>query len=247
MNVVVLLSGDSRRFQEEGYTYPKSLIELAGKPVVEHVMQAYAGLSRLGARFICVIRQDEASTYYLKSVLKILVPEAVIVEAAGPTAGGACTTLLAAEEIDNDGPLIVCNGDQVIDADLRSIVGGFQQVGLDGGIIVFRAVHPRWSFVKCDGSGLVVETSEKRPISDLATAGFYHFRRGRDFVAAAKSMIVKDAHVNGAFYVCPAYNEMILDGARIGVHHMAATDYHSLATPASLRDYEDLLRLRRLG
>lgn len=245
MNIVVLLSGDSRHFAEEGYLYPKSLVEVAGRPAIEHVVGAYAGLSALGARFIFVIRQDESAAFHLKSVLSILLPSATVLEAAGPTGGGACTTLLAAQEIDGDEPLIVCNGDQVIEADLPAIVAGFERRDLDGGVVVFNAVHPRWSFVRCDDQGLVVETSEKRPISDLATAGFYYFRHGSDFCAAAKSMILKDAHVNGAFYVCPSYNEMILKGARIGVHHIEFADYHSLATPASLREYDGLLRQRR--
>ena len=53
---------------------------------------------------------------------------------------------------------------------------------MDGGVIVFDSVHPRWSFVRVDKAGFVIETAEKRPISRLATAGFYYFRRGADFV-----------------------------------------------------------------
>ena len=82
-----------------------------------------------------------------------------------------------------------------------------------------------------------------RPRSELG-ATFTFVVRGADFVAAAQSMIAKDAHVNGAFYVCPSYNEMILDQARIGISRLAAERYHSLANPSSIQDFEDCLRRR---
>jgi dTDP-glucose pyrophosphorylase len=107
--------------------------------------------------------------------------------------------------------------------------------------VVFQAVHPRWSYVKVDRNGHLVEAAEKRPISDLATAGTYWFRRAELFFSAAMDMIRKDAHVEGHFYVCPAYNELVLRGAQIGVYRIAREEYFSLATPQGARSYEDHL------
>jgi len=244
VNVVVLMSGDSRLFAEAGYVYPKSLIEVAGRPMIEHVLACYAPLAELGARFTFVVRSEESSRYHLTAILKLMMPDATVIESPKPTGGAACSALLAVDMIDSDEPLVLCNGDQVIEADLKAVVNEFQERELDGGILVFDAVHPRWSFVKVDDEGRMIEASEKRPISRLATAGFYWFRKGGDFVAAAESMIMKDADVNGAFYVCPSYNEMILRQARIGVSHMPAERYHSLANPSSMQDFEDYLRRR---
>lgn len=244
MNVVVLMSGDSRLFAEAGYVYPKSLIEIAGRPMIEHVLTSYAPLAELGARFTFVVRSEESSRYHLAAILRLMMPEATVIESPKPTGGAACSALLAVDVIDSEDELVLCNGDQVIEVDLNSVVTGFRGRGLDGGILVFDAVHPRWSFVKVDAEGQVIEASEKRPISRLATAGFYWFRRGADFVAAAQSMIMKEASVNGAFYVCPSYNEMILSQARIGICRMEAGRYHSLANPSSMQDFENYLRRR---
>ncbi|MCW2249613.1 dTDP-glucose pyrophosphorylase [Azospirillum fermentarium] len=239
INILVLLAGSSTPFREAGYSYPKSLIEIAGLPAVERVLAAYRPLEALGARFIFVVRGDENRRFHIGMVLRLLMPDAMVVETPGETAGAACTALLAVAEIDNGSPLIIANGDQIIDHDLRNVVADFQNRGLDGGILVFKAVHPRWSYVKCDDDGLLIEAAEKRPISDLATAGFYWFARGRDFVRAAERMILKDAHVDNAFFICPAYNEMILDQKRVGVHLMTRDAYHSLATPALMQRYEE--------
>ncbi len=53
--------------------------------------------------------------------------------------------------------------------------------------------------------------------------------------------IRKDAQVNGLFYICPAFNEMILAGARIGVHHISRDSYISLATPQNVDDFDQRL------
>jgi hypothetical protein len=99
-------------------------------------------------------------------------------------------------------------------------------------------VHPRWSFVRCSEDGLVVETAEKRPISNLATAGCYYFARSRDFVIAAQSMIRNGASVNDAFYICPVYNELVLQNMKIGVHKIVREQYASLATPQNVESYQ---------
>ena len=63
-------------------------------------------------------------------------------------------------------------------------------------MVTFRSLHPRYSYMLVDDNGLIVEAAEKRPISRHATAGFYWYRRGADFVQSAQDMIRKDAHVD---------------------------------------------------
>lgn len=244
MNILILLAGTSAGFKEAGYAFPKPLVEIAGRPLVQHVIEHLAPLVQSGARLIFLIRHEDNLRYHIGSVIKLLAPAAEVREVRGETGGAACTALLAVDLIAQPEPLIVLNGDQLIEGDLVALVRDFVDRQLDGGIAVFPDVHPRWSFVKCDTQGAVIETAEKRPISNLATAGFYYFARGQDFVSAAQSMILKDASVNGLFYVCPVYNELILRNQRIGVHHIAKARYVSLATPQGVETYERRLTER---
>ena len=237
INVLVLMSGPSSAFKEAGYAYPKNLVEIAGVPLVQRVLLHLYPLRELDARLICVLRRDENRRDHTGAVIHLIDPTTTAIELNGDTAGAACSALLAVDHINNHDPLIIVNGDQILEADLSAIVRGFQDRRLDGGIVVFEDVHPRWSFVKCAADGRVIEAAEKRPISKLATAGFYYFREGRDFVVAATEMIKKDANVNGRFYVCPAYNEMILQQKNIGVHIVSRAAYRSLATPADVAAY----------
>lgn len=239
MIVVIPAAGGADAFKDRGYPYCKPLTEIRGRPMIEHVWQ---GLRPLAAdRHVFVIRKEDARRAHLADVLRLMDPGCAVVAADGPTAGAACTALLAIEHIEPDRELVVANGDQVFACDLGAAVADFRARGLDGGTVVFDSVHPRWSFVRVGGDGLVTEAAEKRPISRHATAGFYYFRRGGDFVRAAQAMIRKGAEVSGAYYVCPAFNEMILRHARVGVHPIPRDAYVSLATPQNVDEYEQRL------
>lgn len=240
MIVLVPMAGGDEAFKERGYPYAKPLIEIHGKPLVEHAWSCLRGLKP--EKFVFVVRKEDVLRSHLHSVLRLMDPTSVVVQAEGRTAGAACTALLAIEHIQPDAELIVTNGDQLFECDLGAVVADFRSRKLDAGTITFDSVHPRWSFVRVGDDGLVQEAAEKRPISRSATAGFYYFRRGADFLKAATDMIRKDAHVNGLFFVCPTFNEMILGGAKIGVHKIARDEYISLATPQNVDEYEQRIK-----
>ncbi|HMB94421.1 MAG TPA: glycosyltransferase family 2 protein, partial [Tepidisphaeraceae bacterium] len=144
------------------------------------------------------------------------------------TQGQACTVLLARELIDNDQPLVIFNADTWC----RTSLSQASNSKIDGLLGVFHAEGDRWSFARTDESGRVVETAEKRRISDWACTGLYHFTRGSDFVRYADQMIERDERVNGEFYVAPVYNQMIADGRDIRLD--IATEAAALGTPEDL-------------
>lgn len=183
---------------------------------------------------------------HLRNVLKLLAPSCEIIVVDGLTAGAVCTALLVIEHINNETPLVIANADQLVEVDLCDVIQSFEQQSLDAGTLVFDSVHPRWSYVRLDEHGYVIEAAEKRPISRYATAGIYYFREGRRFVKAAMEMIKKDAHTNGIFYVCPTFNELILEQAKIGVYKISRDAYFSIATPEGVQVYEEYLKEQAL-
>ena len=241
------MAGDGGAFEVAGHRYPKNLVEIDGEPLVQRVVESLAPVIGAADRAIFLVRADEDARHHTGEVIRLLAPDAEVVRVPALETGAACTALHAVAHIDRDGPLLIFNGDQVLEADLAGIVAGFEASGLDGGTVTFDAVHPRWSYVRCGEDGLVREAAEKRPISRQATAGTYWYRRGGDFLDGAMSMIRKDASVDGAFYVCPVFNELILRGRRIGTHHVARERYFSLASLHGVDQYEEHLVLARRG
>ncbi len=245
MKIVIPMAGPDERFKQYGFPFPKPVVEIDGRPLIEHAFDCLRMTPK--PDFTFVIRKEDDQRFHLSDVLRLLDPDCAIITADGETAGAACTTMLAVEQIDNDEELVITNGDQILNFDLDRVLTDFRDRGLDAGTVVFDSVHPRWSFVKTDANGQVIEAAEKRPISRNATAGIYYFRKGSDFIAAAKAMIHKGASVNGGFFVCPAFNELILRQKKIGTYQIDRDDYVSLATPQAVEEYEQVLLARKRG
>jgi dTDP-glucose pyrophosphorylase len=108
-----------------------------------------------------------------------------------------------------------------------------QETEADGGIVTFKAIHPKWSFAKINEQGYVTEVAEKNPISDNATVGFYYWKHGFEFVKYAEQMIVNNTRVNNEFYVCPVFNEAIADKKKIKAFNI--DKLFGLGTPEDLR------------
>jgi dTDP-glucose pyrophosphorylase len=184
------------------------------------------------------VPEGHVRQYHLDNIVRLLAPNSTVIEVRGETRGAACTALLAAEMIDNGEELLVVNGNELIDADFEAVVKDFRKRKLDAGAITFSSVHPRYSYVKLDKDGFVVEAAEKRPISQNATAGFYWYAQGKTLVAALKGMIRKDAAVNGNYYICPAFNEVVLAQGKVGTYSIGAKQYHPLKSERQIDLYE---------
>lgn len=211
LNVLIPMAGAGSRFEAAGYTFPKPLIEVRKKPMIQVVIENL----NIDANYIYVVQKSHREKYNLDTLLNLLTPGCKIVEVDGITEGAACTALLAKEHIDNDNPLFFANSDQFVEWDSNEFMYKMQETNADGGIVTFNATHPKWSFAKIDKQGLVTEVAEKNPISDIATVGYYYWRQGSDFVKYAEQMISKNVRVNNEFYVCPVFNQAIKAGLQI--------------------------------
>ena len=231
LNILIPMAGAGSRFEQAGYTFPKPLIDVRNKPMIQVVVDNL----NIDANYIYIVQKKHREKYNLDTLLNLITPNCKIVEVDGLTEGAACTALLAKEYIDNDAPLFFANSDQFVEWDSNEFMYKMQETNADGGIVTFKAVHPKWSFVRIDKNELVVEVAEKNPISDIATVGYYYWKHGSDFVKYAEQMIEKNIRVNTEFYVCPVFNEAIQDNKQIRIFNTKAM--WGLGTPEDLKYY----------
>jgi NDP-sugar pyrophosphorylase family protein len=232
LQIVIPLAGKAARFQERGHTFPKPLLEIGNRSMIELVLENLAPPPPAQYTFIC--RKEHLSQFYLGDMLRLLAPGCRVIPLEHETAGALCSVLLAVDQLKPDGEILIANGDQFIATNLDPFYAACRQPGVDGCILTFTATHPRWSFARTDESGRVVAVAEKRPISKQATAGLYYFRRAGDLIGASEQMILKGLSTSGQFFVCPVYNELILEGKNIRTHHLPEGTMHSLGTPEDL-------------
>jgi dTDP-glucose pyrophosphorylase/predicted HAD superfamily phosphohydrolase YqeG len=231
LNILIPMAGAGSRFEQAGYTFPKPLIDVKGKPMIQVVVENL----NIKANYIYIVQKSHREKYNLDTLLNLITPGCKIVEVDGVTEGAAVTALMVKEYINNDAPLFFANSDQFVEWDSNEFMYKMQETDADGGIVTFEAIHPKWSFAKIDENGLVTEVAEKNPISNIATVGYYYWKHGSDFVKYAEQMIDKNIRVNNEFYVCPVFNEAIQDCKRIRTFNIS--QMWGLGTPEDLKYY----------
>ena len=231
LNVLIPMAGAGSRFEQAGYTFPKPLIEVRKKPMIQVVVENL----NIKANYIYVVQKSHREKYNLDALLSLITPGCKVVETEGMTEGAAFTALLAKEHINTDAPLFFANSDQFVEWDSNEFLYKMNETNADGGIVTFEATHPKWSFAKINKQGLVTEVAEKKPISNIATVGFYYWKQGSDFVKYAEQMINKNIRVNNEFYVCPVFNQAIEDNKKIRTFNI--NGMWGLGTPEDLNYY----------
>ncbi len=234
LNIVLPMAGRGSRFADAGYSLPKPLIDVHGMPMIKVVVDNLT--PKTAHRFIFVAQQAHIDQYNLTDKLKSYAKNVEIIGINGITDGQVCTALLAKNFFNNEEPLMNANSDQYIDFDINQYLDEIDSRSLDGMIMTMKSEDPKWSYAKTNSDELVVETAEKKVISNHATVGIFNFKHGRDLVRSAEQMIADNLRVNNEFYTCPCYNYLIKDGKNIGVYPIGAEydGMYGLGIPSDL-------------
>jgi NDP-sugar pyrophosphorylase family protein len=201
--LIIPMAGDGSRFAKTGYTSPKPMIDIDGKPMFVRAVESI-GINFDGYVFITKQEhelRDEILQYY---------PTANIVEISSTTEGAACTVLLADAFVNDDDSVFVTNCDQLIEWDMKKFEE--QRDDADGIIMLFHEPdrNPKWSFAAYEPqSSRIYQVAEKDPISEWATSGHYYWKSWKVFKDSANMMINDNDRVNGEFYLCPVFNHTL--------------------------------------
>jgi dTDP-glucose pyrophosphorylase len=234
VNIVIPMAGRGSRFAQVGVTTPKPLIDVLGKPMYAWAVDSLPLSLARRLIFVCLREHlaDRGLADDIRSRYAQLDPMIIALDAV--TRGQSETVLAAKREIDADEPLLVYNADTYernrLTEELPRLPSSV--VGLWS---VFSAPGDKWSFARVDERGRVVETAEKKRISDHASTGLYWFRRGRDFVRIAEAAIDAGDRSGGEFYVAPLYNRLIAEGGEVRVS--VADEVWVLGTPEDLAHF----------
>jgi NDP-sugar pyrophosphorylase family protein len=228
MKILIPMAGRGKRFEIAGYSFPKPLIDIDGKTMIQVIIENL----NFSAEHIFICQKEHYKKYALKDLLELVSPNCDIIQVDEVTDGAARTALLAKELINNDEELIIANSDQWVNWNNQHFLSFMRNNNADGGIVTFIATHPKWSFAKVNDEGEVTLIAEKKPISNIATVGIYYFKKGKYFIESAEQMIKKNIRTNDEFYIAPSYNEMIETNKKI--LHYPIAEMRGLGTPEDL-------------
>ncbi len=234
INIVVPMAGRGSRFAGTEFGMPKPLIQVRpGKRMIDYVIDYLTLPERHRFFFICLGEHDR--NFDLKSFFRGKTSGHEIIVTERLTAGPAASALLAERFIENEEELLVAYCDMFLTIDMVRFLEWSRRHGADGVVIAYPSTNPMDSYAEIDATGRVVQTAEKILISDTATAGLYYFRRGRDFVSAARTMLTNGRDQSVELFVNPCFNELVQCGKTVLAYSIRHDEKIEMGTPDDLR------------
>ncbi len=234
-NILILAAGQVA-WENQAGDYPLCITEMDGISIIERIVNNTSSIT--DSHYCFAILKRDAERFHLDRVVSLLSPGCKVVRIPESTKGSACTALLAAVQLPPENDLLIISANELIDINVSDVILDFKRRQLDGGTLVFRSVHPRYSYVRLNDDGMAVEFAQQFQISKNATTGVFWFKKTEDFVESAKANIRKSAVVDGKFFVAPTFNEIILKQKRIGVFELELNKYHPLKTERQIQTFE---------
>lgn len=239
LQVLMPMGGLGSRFTKEGYTIPKPLIEVDGKPMFMRALDSFATLKDI--RYIFVIRQEYIDKYDLKNRILAAIPSARIAVLDHDTGGAVESCMIAREFIDDSLPISIADCDiyfesQAYFTTIEKIAAG--QKKPDGMLLTFSSDDPRYSYAELNDTGKVLRTAEKVVISNHAILGGYFFRSGSLFKSLALEFITKPLPDSlKEYYMSHLFNMLL---GRDGDVRIAEIDRkYIFGTPEELQAYTE--------
>jgi NDP-sugar pyrophosphorylase family protein len=224
LKLIVLLSGRGKRFIDAGYGQIKPLLEVDGKPMIDHVVRLFPGIPNENVIFAC--NEKHLAQTELSSVLRRIKPHAKILALPEQYEGPAKVVQMIRDEIQDDDEVIISYCDYGTKWDFIDFLEAARQY--DGMVACYTGFHPHmlsstnYAYCRLDSNQTVAEIREKKPFTDspmneYASNGTYYFRSGADLKRATDALIASEKKVNGEYYVSMIYNHLIGMGGKVGV------------------------------
>ena len=235
--IVIPMAGMSRRFTEAGYDRPKYMLPLTGRSVFAHAIGSFSHYFDT-LPFLFIARDVAGTQAFVEAECAALgLKQARVQILQAPTAGQAETVELGLQQagIAAETPLTIFNidtfrpGFRLPDDAWFTTSAGYLEV--------FHGSGANWSYVRPQPGkeSIVLETAEKRPISDLCCTGLYHFSAVGDFQT---SLAAERAQPSAnELYVAPLYNYLIKTGRRV---HYKTIDVAEIVFCGVPSEYESL-------
>jgi len=243
MQIVIPMSGYGERFRTAGYTVPKPLIEIDGKPIIEYVVGMFPGEDDF--LFICNQEHLDTQIYQMERILKGIAPQGVVVGIAPHDRGPVHAVLEAWQYLRSNQPLIINYCDFACDWDYENFKKYIEENKCDGCIPCYRGFHPHsiWSknYAYVREENLIgCDIQEKQPFtenhqSEFASSGTYFFKSAEMFRQYAEQSIEAGLSVDGEYYVSMVYKPMFNEGCRIFVYEL--NHFMQWGTPSDLENY----------
>lgn len=253
MQIIIPMSGLGTRFLEAGYTDPKPLIPVAGRPIIEYIVRNFSGETN----FLFICNQDHLDTTSMRSVLNRIMPSGRIVGITSEKKGPVWAVAKVFDQIKDDEPVIVNYCDFNWTWDYFDFKQTMANGNYAGGILCYIGFHPHllgpnlYASCKVDENNNLIEIREKyswtaNKMESWQSSGTYYFKSGALLKKYYQQQIDQNVQLNGEFYASLTYNLLVRD--HLAVHIYKIDQFCQWGTPEDLQEFVYWLEyFQRLG
>jgi NDP-sugar pyrophosphorylase family protein len=232
MSISIVILAAAKLEDESDVGYPFYFAEKNGKTFIENMYDLFSDVGFDFCYF--AFNSMDISKYHLHNFVKGINNRAKVVSVAEKNAGSAITALISICDIDEDSEVLFVSANEYVNVDIKEVIEGYRTRDLDAGVITFKSLHPRYSYVLADSDNSIIEISQQNPISDQATTGIFWWKNKKQLQKCLMQMILKGRQINDKFYVGMALNELILAGGKVGLTKINKENYTPIKTIAQL-------------
>ena len=211
MKIIIPLAGFGKRLRPHTFTKPKPLINVAGKPVLGHVLDMFAALDNVEEIiFITGHLGDQIADYVAKDYPHI---KARYFEQA--ELNGQSTAIYLARDVIS-GPMLMVFVDTIVETDLTML----KHEAADAVTWVKPVEDPRrFGVTEVGPDGYVTRLIEKPTDmkNNLVVVGFYYFKDGPLLMDCIREQIEKDIRTQNEYFLADAVNLMLARGLKMRV------------------------------
>ena len=206
MDVIFPVAGLGSRLRPLTWSKPKPLVQVAGKPMFEHVMDRVLPYEPEKIVFVTGYLGDEIEAW-----ARATYPDQELAFVEQPEMLGQTDAIIRTRELCNDDVLIIFP-DAIFEADFSALAESEND-----GIVFTKIVEDPSSLgVTVVEDGYITKLIEKpaEPVSFEATVGIYYFKRAQDLFDAIDEQMRLGIKTKNEYFIADAIQIMIDRGAK---------------------------------
>jgi len=240
--LILPLAGRGSRFKMDGFTDPKPLLDVNGKPMIVRAVESIPECRH--QVFICL--EEHLAAYPLEAALKTQWAESKIIKIADTTEGQACTCEIGLDQagVTDDTPIMISACDNGADYNFFEYMKLENDPSVD--VIVWSFTNNptgklfphMYAWMDVDAENTIKHVSVKKPLPGAVHAiiGTMFFRKTSIYRKGLKDIYEKNIRTNGEYYVDDLLNPLIERGYTVKV--FPVDRYICWGTPADYKTYK---------